>query len=64
MGGGVSANTHLRNHLMAKAQLPVIIPPPILCTDNGAMIASCGYYQYRRGQEFGLDLDIDPSLSI
>ena len=64
LGGGVSANTHLRNQLMARAQLPVIIPPPILCTDNGAMIASCGYYQYQRGQEVGLDLDIDPSLSI
>ena len=64
LGGGVSANTHLRQELMARAQLPVIIPPPILCTDNGAMIASCGYYQYQRGQEFGLDLDIDPSLSL
>ena len=64
LGGGVSANTHLRNQLLTRAQLPVIIPPPILCTDNGAMIASCGYYQYKRGQEFGLDLDIDPSLSI
>ena len=64
LGGGVSANTHLRNHLISRSQLPVIIPPPILCTDNGAMIASCGYYQYQRGQEFGLDLDIDPSLSI
>ena len=64
LGGGVSANTHLRRELVARAQLPVIIPPPILCTDNGAMIASCGYYQYQRGQEFGLDLDIDPSLSL
>lgn len=64
LGGGVSANTHLRDQLILRSQLPVIIPPPILCTDNGAMIASCGYYQYQRGQEFGLDLDIDPSLSI
>ena len=50
LGGGVSANTRLREEITARSPFPVIIPPPVLCTDNGAMIAACGYFQLRRGQ--------------
>ena len=64
MGGGVTANARLRAEMTRASSLPVIIPPPVLCTDNGAMIASCAYFQYRRGEEFGLDLDIDPALPL
>ena len=64
LGGGVTANARLRAEMTRAASLPVIIPPPVLCTDNGAMIASCAYYQYSRGEEFGLDLDIDPALPL
>ena len=64
LGGGVAANARLRQEIAERARLPVIIPPPVLCTDNGAMIAACAYYQYRRGEEFGLDLDIDPGLLL
>ena len=42
----------------------VIVPPPVLCTDNGAMIAACAYYQYQRDEQYGLDLDIDPALPL
>jgi hypothetical protein len=28
------------------------------------MIAACAYYQYQRGQQYGLELDIDPGLSL
>jgi N6-L-threonylcarbamoyladenine synthase len=41
-----------------------MLPPPVLCTDNGAMIAACAYFQYRRGQESGLELDVDPGLPL
>ena len=64
LGGGVSANTRLREKITARSPFPVIIPPPVLCTDNGAMIAACGYFQLRRGQEWPLELDIDPGLLL
>ena len=64
LGGGVAANTWLRREITRLSPLPVIIPPPVLCTDNGAMIAACGYYKYQRGQQEGLALDIDPGLSL
>ena len=64
LGGGVTANARLRAQMSSASSLPVIIPPPVLCTDNGAMIAACAYFQFSRGQEFGLDLDIDPALPL
>ena len=64
LGGGVAANALLRQEVSQRSPLPVIIPPPILCTDNGAMIAACAYFQYLRGDQFGLELDIDPSLTL
>ena len=64
LAGGVAANALLRQEVTRRSPLPVIIPTPKLCTDNGAMIAACAYYQYRRDEPFGLDLDVDPSLSL
>ena len=64
LGGGVTANARLREEVAKRSSLPVIVPPPILCTDNGAMIAACAYYQYQRGQQFSLELDIDPGLPL
>ena len=43
--GGVAANQAIRGALQevaARAQTTLIIPPPVLCTDNGAMIAWAG----------------------
>jgi N6-L-threonylcarbamoyladenine synthase len=39
IGGGVAANARLRERAAALG-VPVKIPPPTLCTDNAAMIAS------------------------
>jgi len=64
LGGGVAANIRLRAEVAKRSSLPVIVPPPILCTDNGAMIAACAYYQYQSGEQFGMDLDIDPGLPL
>jgi N6-L-threonylcarbamoyladenine synthase len=64
LGGGVAANAHLRAEISRRSSLPVMIPPPVLCTDNGAMIAACAYFQYQRGELFGLELDIDPALPL
>ena len=64
LGGGVTANALLRAIILQKASLPVLIPPPDLCTDNGAMIGACGYFHLSRGLEQGLDLDLDPALAL
>ncbi len=64
IGGGVAANARLRELLKERARLPVFIPPPVLCTDNGAMIAACAYFHYVKGRRDGLDLDVDPSAKI
>jgi N6-L-threonylcarbamoyladenine synthase len=50
VGGGVSANTHIRAQLkeaLAQAGNPaaLMIPPPELATDNAIMIAVAGYFK-------------------
>ena len=64
LAGGVAANIWLRQEVARRAPLPVMIPKPVLCTDNGAMIAACAFYQYQRGEQFGMELDIDPGLPL
>ncbi|MDR1317196.1 MAG: tRNA (adenosine(37)-N6)-threonylcarbamoyltransferase complex transferase subunit TsaD [Spirochaetales bacterium] len=49
-GGGVAANSYLRAALAGRNDLQVIFPSPVLCTDNGAMIAATGYELFRRGR--------------
>jgi N6-L-threonylcarbamoyladenine synthase len=49
-GGGVAANSYLRAALAERKDLQVIFPSPVLCTDNGAMIAALGYELIKRGR--------------
>jgi N6-L-threonylcarbamoyladenine synthase len=64
LSGGVAANKALTQHFLANSPVPVIIPPPHLCTDNAAMVAACGYYHFQTGKISGYDLDVVPSLSL
>lgn len=64
LSGGVSANTSLRRAVRARVSVPVYTPPPVLCTDNGAMIAAAGTYRYQAGIRAGWDLDIEPGLRL
>lgn len=64
LAGGVAANKALGDYLIRNSPIPVMIPPPILCTDNAAMIAACGYYHFQMGKIDGLDIDVVPSLSF
>ena len=64
LAGGVAANRPLRETLIAKSPLPVVVPPVELCTDNGAMIAMSGLVNYRNGRRDGWDLDVIPGLRI
>ncbi len=57
--GGVAANTVLRRQLADVCQergLHLRIPSPTYCTDNGAMIASAGYFRMNRREESSLTM--------
>ena len=67
LGGGVAANGVLRDRLIAAAEeirLPVLIPRPGLCTDNGAMIGAAGGRRFAAGERASLELDARPSLPL
>ena len=64
LAGGVSANRMLRQRMCEYSDLPVLSPPPILCTDNAAMIAAAGTVRFRAGESSGWDLDVLPGVGL
>ncbi|MBU2608331.1 MAG: tRNA (adenosine(37)-N6)-threonylcarbamoyltransferase complex transferase subunit TsaD [Chloroflexi bacterium] len=64
LAGGVASNTLLRQRLMDSSPVPVLIPAPILCTDNAAMTAACGYYRFQAGKTDDFGLDVIPGLKL
>ncbi len=67
LGGGVVANSRLRQRLQADgaaAGLDVRVPPLSLCTDNAAMVACLGAARLARGERTGLDIAADPNLPL
>ena len=64
IAGGVASNNLLRHWLVENSPIPVLVPEPVLCTDNAAIIAACGYYRFQAGKVDGLDLDVVPSLKM
>lgn len=64
LAGGVASNELLRQRLAENSPVPVLIPEPILCTDNAAMIAACGYRRFQAGKIDSLDLDAIPGLKL
>jgi len=60
LAGGVAANSALKAQVRKKAEsrgLRVFCPKPLLCTDNGAMIASAAFYAAKNGRSAGSDLN-------
>jgi N6-L-threonylcarbamoyladenine synthase len=64
LAGGVAANGLLRQSMLSRSPVPVLIPEPVLCTDNAAMVASCGYFSMLAGKVDGWDLDVTPGLKL
>ena len=66
LAGGVSANSYIRNAFkeLEKDGIKVYMPDLKLCTDNAAMIASAGYYNFIAGKRDTLDLNAIPNLKL
>ncbi len=67
IAGGVAANSFLREAFekeCAKRGISFYRPSPVFCTDNGAMIAVAGYYEYEKGVRSGYDLNAVPNLKL
>ena len=66
LAGGVSATSYIRQEflkLQAKGY-EIYYPEMILCTDNAAMIASAGYYNFMAGKVSDMYLNAIPNLKI
>ena len=66
LAGGVSANSYIRAEFkkLEEMGIEVYYPELKLCTDNAAMIASAGYYNYINGKTSDLTLNAVPNLKI
>ena len=67
IGGGVAANSALRNHLETAAKnhdLTVYFPPLKLCTDNAAMIARAAVDHYDLGHFSDLSIGVRSRLPL
>ena len=67
LAGGVAANSLLRclvNEGAQKLGARLCLPAVEFCGDNGAMIASQGFYELQSGNVAGLDLNGLPTLPI
>jgi len=67
LAGGVSANSYIRNEfakLEKEENVKIYMPDLKLCTDNAAMIASAGYYNYLEGKKSDLTLNAVPNLKL
>jgi len=67
LAGGVAANSLLREMLSEECEkngIGLFYPPPLLCTDNAAMIGCGAYYRYIAGERDSLDLDAFANLEL
>ena len=67
LAGGVAANSLLRETLdkkLSERSVRLAYPPPIFCTDNGAMIAMAGHYHYLAEDFAPWTLNAVPGLNL
>jgi len=63
-GGGVAANSYLRERFAAETGVEVIFPPLKLCTDNAAMVAGFGYHALRDGKASDFSLNAEARVRM
>ncbi len=67
LAGGVASNSALRASFEAAAKknkMDFFVPPPVLCTDNAAMIGCAAHYAFLAGDTADLSLNAIPSLPL
>lgn len=67
ISGGVAANSALRAAMKQACEenhVTFYYPSPVYCTDNAAMIATAGYYEYISGRRSGWNLNAVPNLQL
>ena len=67
LAGGVASNAALRQELEMEGKkngVRILVPPPILCTDNAAMIAAMGCSRLKAGYRADYELNATPSLAL
>ncbi|MBP3707780.1 MAG: tRNA (adenosine(37)-N6)-threonylcarbamoyltransferase complex transferase subunit TsaD [Clostridia bacterium] len=66
LAGGVSANSYIRKSFdkLTEQGYEVYYPELKLCTDNAAMIAGAGYYEFINGKTSDLSLNAVPNLKL
>jgi N6-L-threonylcarbamoyladenine synthase len=66
-GGGVLANRRLRVRMAEEAAsrgVALHLPSPVMCTDNGAMVAAAAVFRFGLGERTDPTSDIDSSLRL
>lgn len=67
IAGGVASNSAIREAFVQackKSEIEFYYPSPVYCTDNAAMIAVAGYYDFKKGMKSGLDLNAVANLKL
>ena len=67
IAGGVASNSALRDAMKKACDergIEFYRPSPVLCTDNGAMIAGAAYYRFVKDELAGLALNAVPNLKL
>jgi N6-L-threonylcarbamoyladenine synthase len=67
LAGGVASNSGLRQGMKVMAEqkrVKLTIPPPVLCTDNAAMVACAAYFRHKKGEISGLDLNAYANMEL
>ncbi|GMO42494.1 MAG: tRNA (adenosine(37)-N6)-threonylcarbamoyltransferase complex transferase subunit TsaD [Termitinemataceae bacterium] len=64
LGGGVAANSYLRECLQERKNIKCIFPPLELCGDNGAMVAGIGFEYIKCGSFSMWSLNANARVSM